>query len=85
MPNELPKAYEPAAIEARWAEYWVREKLFHVETPARQTSSLSESSLSESSATESSVALSTQGGGRGRPPYTNRRETDRTSRRVGSE
>jgi valyl-tRNA synthetase len=31
--NELPKAYEPHAIEARWAEYWVREKLFHVTTP----------------------------------------------------
>ena len=33
MPHELPKAYEPGAIEARWAEYWIREKLFHVETP----------------------------------------------------
>ena len=38
MPHELPKAYEPGAIETRWAEYWVREKLFHVETPeANQT------------------------------------------------
>ncbi len=34
MPNELSKAYDPGAIESRWAEYWVREKLFHVETPA---------------------------------------------------
>ncbi|HSZ62734.1 MAG TPA: valine--tRNA ligase [Terriglobales bacterium] len=34
MPHELPKAYEPGAIESRWAEYWVREKLFHVETPS---------------------------------------------------
>ncbi len=34
MPHELPKAYEPGAIEKRWAEYWVQEKLFHVETPA---------------------------------------------------
>ncbi|MGA7629324.1 MAG: class I tRNA ligase family protein, partial [Terriglobales bacterium] len=34
MPHELPKAYEPAAIESRWAEYWVREKLFHVDTPS---------------------------------------------------
>ena len=34
MPHELPKGYEPGAIEARWAEYWVQEKLFHVETPA---------------------------------------------------
>ncbi|PYX32385.1 MAG: valine--tRNA ligase [Acidobacteria bacterium] len=33
MPHELPKSYEPGAIEARWAEYWVREKLFHVDTP----------------------------------------------------
>ncbi|MFB3916806.1 MAG: valine--tRNA ligase [Terriglobales bacterium] len=33
MPHELSKAYEPAQIESRWAEYWVREKLFHVETP----------------------------------------------------
>src|SRR5512144_2064517 len=33
MPHELPKAYDPGAIEQRWAEYWVREKLFHVQTP----------------------------------------------------
>ncbi len=34
MPHDLPKAYEPGAIEPRWAEYWVREELFHVEPPA---------------------------------------------------
>src|ERR1700690_270640 len=34
MPHALPKAYEPGAIETGWSEYWVREKLFHVETPA---------------------------------------------------
>jgi valyl-tRNA synthetase len=34
MPHDLPKAYEPGVIEPRWAEYWVREQLFHVETPA---------------------------------------------------
>src|SRR6202049_629422 len=34
MPHELPKAYEPGAIEARWADYWVKEKLFSVKTPA---------------------------------------------------
>ena len=34
MPHELPKAYEPGAIETRWAEYWINERLFHVETPA---------------------------------------------------
>ena len=33
MPHELPKAYEPGAIETRWAEYWVNEKLFSVPTP----------------------------------------------------
>jgi len=35
MPHDLPKAYEPGAIEARWAEYWVREKLFSVPTPPK--------------------------------------------------
>jgi valyl-tRNA synthetase len=34
MPHDLPKSYEPGAIEARWAEFWIREKLFSVETPA---------------------------------------------------
>ncbi len=33
MTRDLPKAYEPAAIEDRWAEYWVREGLFHQPTP----------------------------------------------------
>ena len=28
MPNELPKAYDPAAIEQKWAEFWVREHIF---------------------------------------------------------
>jgi valyl-tRNA synthetase len=32
MPD-LPKSYEPGAIEARWAEYWIKEKLFSVPTP----------------------------------------------------
>ncbi len=34
MPHDLPKSYEPGAIEARWAEYWVKEKLFSVPTPS---------------------------------------------------
>ena len=34
MAHELSKAYDPSSIEHRWAEYWVREKLYHVETPA---------------------------------------------------
>jgi valyl-tRNA synthetase len=33
MPHDLPKAYDPTAIEDHWAEYWVREKLFAVPTP----------------------------------------------------
>jgi valyl-tRNA synthetase len=33
MPHDLPKAYEPGAIEARWADYWIKEKLFSVPTP----------------------------------------------------
>jgi valyl-tRNA synthetase len=36
MPHDLPKAYDPAAIEDHWAEYWVREKLFAQPTPAAQ-------------------------------------------------
>jgi valyl-tRNA synthetase len=34
MSHELPKTYDPSAIEVRWAEYWVREKLFSLKTPA---------------------------------------------------
>jgi len=30
----LPKAYDPSIIEQRWADYWVRERLFDVPTPA---------------------------------------------------
>ena len=26
MPHELPKSYEPGAIETRWADYWIKEK-----------------------------------------------------------
>ena len=37
MSHELPKTYDPGAIEARWAEYWVREKLFSVKTPSQNT------------------------------------------------
>jgi valyl-tRNA synthetase len=33
MAHELPKTYDPSAIEPRWADYWVKEKLFHVVTP----------------------------------------------------
>jgi len=33
MPHDLPKAYDPTAIEDHWAEYWVREDLFAQRTP----------------------------------------------------
>jgi valyl-tRNA synthetase len=34
MPHDLPKAYDPTAIEDHWAEYWVRENLFAQSAPA---------------------------------------------------
>ncbi|MGA2216465.1 MAG: valine--tRNA ligase [Terracidiphilus sp.] len=34
MPHDLPKAYDPTAIEDHWAEYWVRENLFAQPTPS---------------------------------------------------
>ncbi|HZU23444.1 MAG TPA: valine--tRNA ligase [Terriglobales bacterium] len=33
MPHDLPKQYDPASIEPRWAEYWLRERLFECPTP----------------------------------------------------
>ena len=33
MPHDLPKAYDPTAIEDHWAGYWVRENLFAQPTP----------------------------------------------------
>jgi len=33
MAHDLPKAYDPTAIEDHWAEYWVREKLFEQPVP----------------------------------------------------
>jgi valyl-tRNA synthetase len=34
MQNELPKAYDPALIEQKWADFWVNEKIFSAPTPA---------------------------------------------------
>ena len=36
MPHDLPKAYDPTAIEDHWAEYWVRENLFAQPTPSKE-------------------------------------------------
>ena len=32
--NELAKAYDPSAIEEKWAKYWVAERLFDTPVPA---------------------------------------------------
>ena len=37
MPHDLPKAYDPTAIEDHWAEYWVHENLFAQPTPSSAT------------------------------------------------
>jgi valyl-tRNA synthetase len=37
MPHDLPKAYDPTAIEDKWAEYWVRENLFAQPSPSPAT------------------------------------------------
>ncbi|MDE3188890.1 MAG: valine--tRNA ligase [Acidobacteriota bacterium] len=39
MPHDLPKAYDPTAIEDHWAEYWVRENLFAQPTPRQPVQS----------------------------------------------
>ncbi len=43
MPRELPKAYDPAAIEDRWAEYWVKERLFDIKAERFERSATSSS------------------------------------------
>jgi valyl-tRNA synthetase len=42
--NELPKAYDPALIEQKWATFWVDEKIFNVPTPQENSVILSEGS-----------------------------------------
>ncbi len=32
--SELPKAYDPASIEEKWAKYWIDEKLFETAAPS---------------------------------------------------
>src|SRR5579863_6124388 len=46
MPHDLPKAYDPTAIEDHWAEYWVREKLFA--QPTSSTASESQGLVGQS-------------------------------------
>ena len=42
MPQELPKSYDPSAIEERWAQYWVEERLFETAVPAPGAKSFTE-------------------------------------------
>jgi len=46
MPHDLPKAYDPTAIEDHWAEYWVRENLFAQPTPSASSDPASASDAS---------------------------------------
>ena len=57
MPHDLPKAYEPAEIEKRWAEFWIAEKLFHV-------------SLNDTGGSGDGLGASLLGGGEERPSST---------------
>jgi valyl-tRNA synthetase len=59
MPHDLPKAYDPTAIEDHWAEYWVREKLFAQPAPdtASSAGNLSASEASLRSAGEAFTIL----------------------------
>jgi valyl-tRNA synthetase len=49
MAHDLPKVYDPTAIEDRWAEYWVRENLFAQPTPASTPSGEEKSRQDEQS------------------------------------
>jgi valyl-tRNA synthetase len=46
MPHDLPKAYDPTAIEDHWAEYWVKEQLFTQPTPVPSSTNSSASGAS---------------------------------------
>jgi len=45
MPHDLPKAYDPTAIEDHWAGYWVHENLFAVPTPDSGTAHVQDQGL----------------------------------------
>ncbi|MGA3334254.1 MAG: valine--tRNA ligase [Terracidiphilus sp.] len=45
MPHDLPKAYDPTAIEDHWAGYWVRENLFVQPTPGTPATPVQNQSL----------------------------------------
>ena len=47
MPHDLPKAYDPTAIEDKWAEYWVSENLFAIEAPGSAGTNAASNALTE--------------------------------------
>jgi valyl-tRNA synthetase len=55
MPHDLPKAYDPTAIEDHWAEYWVRENLFAQSAPAPESSAEPSTAANEANASAASV------------------------------
>ena len=57
MPHDLPKAYDPTAIEDHWAEYWVSENLFAQSAPAAETSSAIEREAPSGSAAQSAFTM----------------------------
>jgi valyl-tRNA synthetase len=57
MPHDLPKAYDPTAIEDHWAEYWVRENLFAQSAPAAETSSAIEREAPSGSDAQSAFTM----------------------------
>ena len=57
MPHDLPKAYDPTAIEDHWASYWVREKLFAVPTPDPAPTSVQSQGPAYESAGESPFVI----------------------------
>ncbi len=57
MPHDLPKAYDPTAIEDHWAEYWVREKLFAQPTPELAASKISDREAASGSDAQSAFTI----------------------------
>jgi valyl-tRNA synthetase len=57
MPHDLPKAYDPTAIEDKWAEYWVREKLFEQPTPKAGPDASKDTAEGDSSAAQAFTIL----------------------------
>jgi valyl-tRNA synthetase len=57
MPHDLPKTYDPTAIEDHWAEYWVSENLFAQSAPTAETSSAIEREAPSGSDAQSAFTM----------------------------